>query len=117
MGRVLGLSMNEHTVLINLFEVAPENQEELCRLLADGASRIASAQPGFVAARLHKSYDGRSVANLVEWETAEDWEAAHQRNAGTNPDFDRHMADVKAIAKAAPNTYEVVFECSAKEAR
>lgn len=59
---------------INVFSVAPEHQEELIEVLEE-ATAVMLQIPGFIAANLHRSRDGRRVVNYVQWRSLEDFQA------------------------------------------
>lgn len=88
--------------LINIFEVTPEKQDELVRLLEQATDEVMRKQTGFVSANLHKSFDGKWVANYAQWKSKEDFERMLQ-----NPEAQKHMQQTLAIAKAAPVLYQV----------
>jgi heme-degrading monooxygenase HmoA len=96
-------------VLINIFTTDPAHQEQLVRLAIKSIERTGTKQPGFISGTVHKSLDGSHVANVIEWETAAAWRAAHARNRGTNPEFDEHMVRVHRITRPEPHMYEIVF--------
>ena len=45
--------------LINVFTVAPADQQRLLVLLVEATESVMKRSPGFVSANLHKSIDGR----------------------------------------------------------
>ncbi|HZO37301.1 MAG TPA: hypothetical protein VFB41_10555 [Solirubrobacteraceae bacterium] len=94
------------TTLINVFTVDPSDQDELVRLEIDGISTIASKAPGFVRGAIHRSLDGTRVVNYLHWEPGA-WQRAHEV-LGDDPDFVQHMQDVRKVATADPQTYEVI---------
>lgn len=88
---------------INVFTVAPENQQALINLLQE-AARFASQIPGWVSASIHRSLDGTRVVNYAQ---SRDLESAQRiidtlREAGW---LERN----KSFAEAHPGLYEVVF--------
>jgi antibiotic biosynthesis monooxygenase (ABM) superfamily enzyme len=88
---------------INVFTVAPENQQALIDLLKE-AAEFASEIPGWVSANIHRSLDGTRVVNYAQ---SRDIESAQRiihalREAGW---LDRN----RALAEANPGLYEVVF--------
>ena len=44
--------------LINVFTVAPEDQQRLLDVLAEATESVMRGLPGFVSANLHRSLDG-----------------------------------------------------------
>ena len=53
--------------LINVFTVAPEDQQRLVDLLVEATEEAISKQPGYVSANIHRSLDGTRVTNYVQW--------------------------------------------------
>jgi Antibiotic biosynthesis monooxygenase len=57
-------------VLVNVFNVAPEDAERLLEAWADDAA-FMKQQPGFVSTQLHRGTAGSSTfVNVAEWESA-----------------------------------------------
>ncbi|MBF8191904.1 antibiotic biosynthesis monooxygenase [Nonomuraea sp. K274] len=94
----------EVVTLINVFTVAPDNQQQLVDLLIRATEDVMSKQPGYRAAHIHRSLDGTKVANYAQWRSREDVESL----AG-NPDAAAHMGRVRALATFEPVVYDVVF--------
>lgn len=91
--------------LINVFTVAPENQQRLIDLLAEATEVVMSRMPGFVSANLHRSLDGTKVVNYAQWRSREAFEAMLQ-----NAEAGAHMKEAEQIAeKIEPYLYEVSF--------
>lgn len=90
-------------VLINVFTVAPERQDELVRLLVEATETTMRRIPGFVSANFHKSLDGARVTNYAQWRSREDFEAMLG-----DPEATRHMQPIQAIATYDAHLYEVV---------
>ena len=91
--------------LINVFTVAPENQQRLLDLLIEATESVMNKQPGFVSANLHKSLDGTKVVNYAQWRRREAFEAMLE-----NPEAIVHMKEAEKIAeKFEPHLYEVSF--------
>jgi heme-degrading monooxygenase HmoA len=95
---------DHETTMINVFSVAPENQQELIQLLVQAAQHIMSKQPGYRSARIHRSLDGTKVAVQAQWRSREDFEGL----AG-NPEAAAHMRRARALAAFEPVLYEIVF--------
>ena len=69
------IDQNAHVfTLINVFDVAPDDQDELAELLVDVTESTMKHIPGFVSASIHVSDDGERVVNYAQWETREDFE-------------------------------------------
>jgi antibiotic biosynthesis monooxygenase (ABM) superfamily enzyme len=52
--------------LINVFTVAPENQQRLVDVLVDATQTVMRKQPGFISANIHRSFDGTRVTNYAQ---------------------------------------------------
>ena len=87
-------------VLINVFKVQPEKQDELIDLLV-ALTRAQVGLPGFISATLHRGLNGKTVANHAVWRSAEDWKAMTR-----NPAVVAAMSPIMAIATFEPNLYE-----------
>lgn len=88
--------------LINVFETTPDKQDELIRLLDQATVEVMKRQPGFVSANIHRSLDGKHVANYAQWKSKEDFERMLK-----NPEALQHMGKANALAKATPMLYQV----------
>src|SRR5262245_40150040 len=89
--------------LINVFTVAPENQQQLAELLVHATEATMRHLPGFISANIHKSLDGTRVVNYAQWQTREAFEAMLK-----NPKAIPHMKDAASLAQHDPHLYEVV---------
>jgi heme-degrading monooxygenase HmoA len=89
--------------LINVFTCAPERQPELMRLLQAMTEEVTRDLPGFLSASLHRSLDGKQVANYAEWSSEADW-----KNMVRHPDIQARMGAIIAIATFQPKLYERV---------
>lgn len=88
---------------ITTIKLAPGNQDEVLRLMAERA-RFMSSQPGFVSISLHRSRDGSHVVNYVQWESAEELAAAHHA-----PEFRKKWPQFGKLAdEIEPCLYDVV---------
>src|SRR5262245_34602729 len=88
--------------LINVFTVAPERADELLEVLAEATEKVMRHLDGFVSANLHRSLDGRHVANYAQWQSVEAFEAML-----ADPTAREHMAAAAAMAEFAPVLYRV----------
>ena len=86
-------------ILINTFEVRPENADKLVDLLHEASGPISRMQ-GFVSANLHVSADKKRVVNYAHWRTRADFEAFQK-----NPDAQPHMKQAADLAES----YDPVF--------
>jgi quinol monooxygenase YgiN len=96
---------NEVVTLINVFTVAPEDQQRLVDVLADATRTVMRNQPGFVSANIHRSLDGTRVTNYAQWRSTEAFETMLQ-----NQEAAEHMGEAARIAERfEPHLYEVSF--------
>ncbi len=99
-GREMGV-----VTLINVFEVAPEDQGRLVELLVRATDEVMSERPGYVSANIHRSFDGTRVTNYAQWRSREDLEAML-----SDPVAAEHMREAGKIAAGyEPHLYEVAF--------
>lgn len=91
--------------LINVFTVAPEDQQRLVEVLVDATQAVMRKQPGFISANIHRSLDGARVTNYAQWRSREAFEAMlGDREAA------EHMGEAARIAERfEPHLYEVTF--------
>ena len=91
---------------INVFKVAPENQQALIELLIESAMSVRDLS-GWISANIHRSLDGSRVVNYAQAESMEAQEriVASLRENGF---LDRN----KLLAEASPGLYEVVYTLS-----
>lgn len=87
-------------VLINVFAVQPERQDELLRLLAEMTDEVTRHLPGFRSAEFHRSLDGRHVANYAVWDSQDSWRAMVR-----HPEVLRRMEAILRIATFQPHLY------------
>ena len=52
---------------INVFTVAPENQDVLVELLSEVTGQNVRHHKGFISASLHRSVDGKKVTMYAQW--------------------------------------------------
>ena len=96
---------NEVVTLINVFIVAPEDQQRLVDVLADATRAVMRKQPGFFSANIHRSLDGTRVTNYAQWRTREAFETMLQDQEAAE-----HMGEAARIAERfEPHLYEVTF--------
>jgi quinol monooxygenase YgiN len=89
--------------VINVFTVAPAQQERLIELLTQATESSIRHAPGFVSAALHRSLDGNEVTMYAQWATPEHYEQMRAR-----PDASPFLAEALTIARFDPGFYEVV---------
>src|SRR5215212_6204084 len=96
---------NDVVTLINVFAVAPEDQQRLVDVLVDATQAVMRKQPGFVSANIHRSLDGTRVTNYAQWRSREAFEAMLRNQKAAE-----HMGEAARIAKSfEPHLYEVSF--------
>ncbi len=89
--------------LINVYEVAPENQAKLAQYLADATEKVMRDLPGFVSVSVHCSFDGTHVANYAQWTSKDDFDRVLK-----NPEAQARMKQFAAVAKSvSPVLYKV----------
>ena len=89
--------------LINVFTVAPGNQQRLVELLARATDEFVSGAPGFLSSTLHRSLDGTKVTMYAQWASVEAYEAM-RREPGPRP----FLEEALKIAAFEPGMYEIV---------
>lgn len=91
--------------LINVFSVAPEDQQRLLDLLVEAIGSVMNELPGFLLANLHKSLDGTRVVSHAQWQSREAFEAML-----VNSEAHAHTKEAGKIAqKIGPYPYVVSF--------
>ena len=96
---------NDVVTLINVFTVAPEDQQRLVDVLVDATQEVMRKQQGFISANIHRSLDGTRVTNYAQWQSLEAFEAMlRDREAA------EHMGEAARIAEGfEPHLYEVSY--------
>jgi quinol monooxygenase YgiN len=95
----LEVSMTAPITLIDVFTVAPERQQALVDIEIQAAA-VVRAQPGFVSATIHRSLDGRHVANYTQFASREALEAMLR-----SPEIQAYVQQTKSVADG----YEAVL--------
>lgn len=95
--------------LINVYEVAPDQQAELSQLLAEATEKVMRHQPGFVSVSIHRSFDGNRVANYAQWASKEDFDRMLK-----HPEA---LAQMKRFASIAKSVSPVLYEVSSVHGR
>jgi heme-degrading monooxygenase HmoA len=96
-------SRTEPLTLINVFQVAPANQQQLVDLLKRATDGIVNAAPGFITSTLHRSLDGTKVAMYSRWRSNDDYQAMRG-----DPRPRALLEEALSIATFEPGIYEVV---------
>lgn len=94
---------NNYLTLINVFTVAPENQQKLVDLLILATEESVVKITGFISSSLHKSLDGTKVTMYAQWRSAEDYQ-----NMRNNPTASPYLEEALKIATFKPAMYSVV---------
>jgi heme-degrading monooxygenase HmoA len=90
-------------VLVNVFNVAPEDAEKLVEVWADDAGFMKD-QPGFISTQLHRGTSGSSTfVNVAEWESARALGEAFR-----SPEFQSRVASYPESVVASPHVFEKV---------
>lgn len=93
----------EGVTLINIYEVEPERQDDLARLLGEATESFMRHVPGFISVSVHRSLDGRRVANYSQWASKEAFDRMLK-----GPDAQARLKQFAALAKSvAPVLYTV----------
>lgn len=90
-------------VLINQFNVGPEDVERFLEVWADDAA-FMKRQPGFISTQLHRGTAGSSTfVNVAVWESS-----VALGEAFGSPEFQERAARYPDSAVAAPHVFERV---------
>jgi heme-degrading monooxygenase HmoA len=90
-------------VLINQFNVAPEDTERFLEVWTDDAS-FMKRQPGFISTQLHRGTAGSTTfVNVAVWESARALGEAFR-----SPEFQERAVRYPDSAVAAPHVFEKV---------
>ncbi len=90
-------------VLINQFNVAPEDADRLLEAWAEDAAYM-KRQPGFISTQLHRGIAGSTTfVNVAVWESARALGAAF-----SSPEFQRSVERYPESTVAAPHVFEKV---------
>jgi hypothetical protein len=86
------------------FDIEAEEQQPLRVAIERLIREVVSRQPGFVAANLHVSRDGRKVLNYLQWESLEAFERFRD-----DEDKQRRIRSVIGPYGPKRRVYDVVF--------
>ena len=88
-------------VLINIFTVAPEEEDALIEAWAHDAA-FMKEQPGYISTQMYQGQAGSSTfMNYAIWESVAAFQAAF-----TNPEFQSRIAQYTASAVASPHLFK-----------
>jgi heme-degrading monooxygenase HmoA len=90
-------------ILINKFNVKPEESEKFIKAWADDAS-FFKRQPGFISTQLHRGIGGSSIfLNYAVWESTD-----HFKRAIDNPGFESGLGKYPPSTIASPHLFKKV---------
>ena len=90
-------------VLINEFNVAPEDAGRFLQVWADDAA-FMKQQPGFISTQLHRAVgESPTYLNYAVWQST-----AHFRAAFTHPEFRAKLSAYPSSAVASPHLFQKV---------
>lgn len=88
-------------VLINIFAIDLADEDALLAAWKHDADFMRT-QPGYISTQLHKAIGGSSTfINYAIWENVQSF-----RNAFTNPEFQKRIADYPESAVASPHLFK-----------
>jgi heme-degrading monooxygenase HmoA len=94
---------NGPVVLINKFNVAPEEEDRMLEAWAEDAAYMKQ-QPGYISTQLHRGIAGSTTfVNVAVWESAK-----ALGDAFRSPEFQEHTARYPSSTVAAPHLFEKV---------
>jgi heme-degrading monooxygenase HmoA len=88
--------------LINVFETAPTQQQELIDQWIRFVEEV-KGEPGLIGAALHRSTDGTRVINYAQWRSEADWASFVRKYR------EQFAARAPLAVRADPHLYEVVY--------
>jgi len=90
-------------ILINSFNVKPEDVDQLLNAWAEDAAWMKQ-QPGYISAQLHRGIGGSGVfINYAVWESVEDF-----KRAFGNPEFQSKLGHYPSEASVSPHLFQKV---------
>lgn len=90
-------------ILINSFNVKPEDVEQVLKAWAEDAAWVKQ-QPGFISTQLHRGIGGSGVlVNYAVWESVEDF-----KRAFSNPEFKSKLGNYPSEASTSPHLFQKV---------
>jgi quinol monooxygenase YgiN len=101
--------------VVTLFTTKPEDQEKLLNAFKLSVQGMRK-HPGFVAAGLHKSVDGATILNYLQWRSQADFEAFVNRSG--RAEREREFQELVAAQGYDPpdrRPYRVVFLAEGSE--
>jgi heme-degrading monooxygenase HmoA len=96
----MGGSTRGPVILVNKFNVPPEEAEQLLHAWAEDAA-FMKQQPGFISTQLYRGIEGSCVfINCAVWESAGDL-----KRAFNHPEFQSHLEKYPPSALASPHLF------------
>lgn len=89
-------------VVINVFTVAPHDQQKLTDMLIDATEGHVDHEAGFLGAVLHRGLDGKKVTMYARWKDLASYNAMRQGRSSLL------LSNALAIATFEPAMYEIV---------
>jgi quinol monooxygenase YgiN len=90
-------------ILINKFNVNPEEADQFLKAWADDAAYFKS-QPGFISAQFHRGIGGSGIfVNYAIWEST-----AHLKKALNNIDIQTRLSDYPPSTVVSPHLFKKV---------
>ncbi len=88
-------------VLINVFTIDAKDEDALIKAWSHDAA-FMKEQPGYISTQMHKAVGGSTTyINYAVWESVESF-----REAFTNPEFQKRIAEYPESAVAAPHLFK-----------
>lgn len=94
---------NKFLTLINVFTIAPADQQKLVDLLILATESTVRNVTGFISSSLHRSLDGTKVTMYAQWRSMEDYQ-----NMRNNTTASPYLEQALTFATFEPGMYEVV---------
>ncbi len=90
-------------ILINSFNVKPEDVDQLLNAWAEDAAWMKQ-QPGYISAQLHRGIGGSGVFIIYAlWESVEDF-----KQAFGNPEFQSKLSHYPSEASVSPHLFQKI---------
>jgi heme-degrading monooxygenase HmoA len=91
---------SQELMIIDLWTVAPDRQQEMTRALRAGLDQLRLVD-GFIEGDVLANLDSTKVASFVRFRSAEDWERVTE-----NEEFLEHMRALESIGTSHAGAYE-----------
>ena len=98
------------TTVILIYKVDPQNQIALVNAAIENSQNVIEKKSGFISSNLHKSIDGTSIVNYLQWETRKLYEEAINSLSAKKAKIGEKILE---ITNSDRNIYELVF-CGGK---